>query len=605
MLAVGRQIASRILRGPRIAEARSLGAWRAKLRRLIRPAARAALQLLTPLYRALLGRVIFIGVTGSCGKTTAKELLYAVLATQYQGRKSIGNYNRPPSLARTILRARPWHKFCLLEIAICTSEGRIPLEVPIGLARPRIGIVTTVGSEHLSTYKTIEAIAAEKSKLVAMLPPNGIAILNADDPHVSAMRTLHAGPVITFGTSSDAMLRAENIRAAWPQRLTFTVHHRGQSHEVCTQLYGEHSVPSVLAALAGAMAMEVPLATAVRAVGQVPPFEGRMSPVTRSDGVTFIVDDAKAPLWSIPAALQFVRQAQASRKIVVIGTISDYAGSPERAYASTARQALEVADEVVFVGHRASKCLKAKRHENDHALQAFYAKDAACDYLHERLRPGDLVFIKSSESDELRAIVEESLRRSTPVIAGVATGQRPTGAARPQAVVGLGNPGEKYAWTPHNVGHRVLDSLAHSLGQSWVSYKHAMVARLDRDGRSICLIKMQAKVNASGPALAQLGQQLGFGPAECILVHDDLDLPLGRVRIRPGGGDGGHRGVRSVLESFRTDTVRRVKIGVGRPGQKDESSAYVLTEFSSPEKPLVERACANAANHLRRLLGVS
>ena len=548
-------------------------------------------------------RVIFIGVTGSCGKTTTKELLYAVLTTQFHGRKSTANLNELFSLAKTILRVRPWHKFCLLEIGLSNPENWFPLEVPIGLARPRIGIVTAVGKEHLSTYKTIEAIAAEKAKLVAALPPNGTAVLNADDPNVSAMRRLHAGPIITYGVNLHAMVRAENIRASWPQRLTFTVHYEGQSHEVCTQLCGAHWVPSVLAALAGGIAMGVPLAAAVQAITQVPPFKSRMSPITRPDGVTFIDDTVKASLWSIPAALQFIKQAQAPRKTVVIGTISDYSCKSERAYVSIARQALEVADHVVFVGPRASKCLKAKRHQDDQALQAFYSKDAACDYLREWLRPGDLVLIKCSESDHLRRIVKKSLRHSTPVIAGAAA-TRLAGAPRVEIIVGLGNPAAKYNWTPHNVGHRVLDTLADSFGQDWVSHKQAMVARLDRHGQSIFLIKVQANMNASGPALAELGQQLGFGPAECILIHDDVDLPLGTVRVRTGGGDSGHRGVRSVLESFRTDAVRRVRIGVGRPGQKDQLSTYVLTAFSSPDKPVVERACADAANQLRQLLGV-
>ena len=348
--------------------------------------------------------MVFIGVTGSCGKTTAKDLLYAVLTTQFPGRKSSGNRNHPSNLATTILRVRPWHKFCVLEIAITTRGGRIPLEVPIGLTRPQIGIVTTVGREHLGT---IEAVAAEKAKLVAALPPNGTAVLNADDPTVSAMGTLHAGPTITYGINPDAMVRAGNIRASWPQRLTFTVHYQGQSHEVCTQLFGAHLVPSVLAALAGGIAMGVPLAAAVQAIGQVRPSRSRMSPITRPDGVTFIADTWKASLWSIPAALQFIQQAQAPRKTVVIGTISDYSCEHERAYILIAREALEVADHVVFVGPRASKCLKAKRHPDDRALQAFYSKHAACDYLREWLRPGDLVLIKASASDQLRTIVEE------------------------------------------------------------------------------------------------------------------------------------------------------------------------------------------------------
>ncbi len=350
--------------------------------------------------------------------------------------------------------------------------------------------------------------------------------------------------------------------------------------------------------------MGVPLAAAVQAIGQVRPSRSRMSPITRPDGVTFIADTWKASLWSIPAALQFVQQAQAPRKTVVIGTISDYSCEHERAYISIAREALEVADHVVFVGPRASKCLKAKRHPDDRALQAFYSKHAACDYLREWLRPGDLVLIKASASDQLRTIVEESLRPSTPIIPSAAATQLSADAPCVETVVGFGNPGAKYDWTPHNIGHRVLDTLAGSFGQDWVSYKHAMVARFDRHGQRICLIKVQAKVNASGPVLAQLGEQLGFGPAQCILVHDDLDLPLGKVRVRTGGGDGGHRGVRSVLESFRTDAIRRVEIGVGRPGQKDQLPTYVVTAFSSLEKPVVERACADAANQLRQLLGV-
>ncbi len=175
------KIASRIWHVRSVIGARSLAVWRAKLRPQIRLTAHLVLQLLASPYRALvLRRVVFIGVTGSCGKTTAKDLLYAVLTTQFPGRKSSGNRNHPSNLATTILRVRPWHKFCVLEIAITTRGGRIPLEVPIGLARPQIGIVTTVGREHLGT---IEAVAAEKAKLVAALPPNGTAVLNADDPN--------------------------------------------------------------------------------------------------------------------------------------------------------------------------------------------------------------------------------------------------------------------------------------------------------------------------------------------------------------------------------------------------------------------------------------
>src|SRR5690606_22858813 len=142
--------------------------------------------------------------------------------------------------------------------------------------------------------------------------------------------------------------------------------------EVHTQLCGTYWVPCVLAALAVGITLGLPLATAVQAVQAVPPFSRRMEVVQHPDGITFVRDDFKAPLWSIPAALQFMQEARAQRKVVVIGTISDFRGSSNsRIYAGVARQALEVAEHVIFVGPHARRALRARRQPGDAALQAF------------------------------------------------------------------------------------------------------------------------------------------------------------------------------------------------------------------------------------------
>ncbi len=344
--------------------------WRTARWRVVLVSRRSALRL-APFYRAQLRRVVFIGVTGSCGKSTTKELIATVLSSQLKGHKNPGTKNMPHTIASTILRVKPNDEFCVLEIAAAKRGERIPLERPLDLVKPRIGVVTNIGTDHISAFGSVEAIAAEKGKLIAALPPHGIAILNADDPNVLAMRSRCAGRVITYGLAPDAMVRAENVSAAWPERLSFTVCFNGQSHPVHTQLPGAHLVHCALAAVAVGLAMGLPLTVAVQAISTVPPFPRRMSPVIRDDGVTFIQDDAKAPLWSIPAVLDFMKAARAGRKIVVIGTISDYTGNSDRAYVSVARQALAAADQVVFVGSRASKSLKARRHPQDDALQAF------------------------------------------------------------------------------------------------------------------------------------------------------------------------------------------------------------------------------------------
>jgi peptidyl-tRNA hydrolase len=124
-----------------------------------------------------------------------------------------------------------------------------------------------------------------------------------------------------------------------------------------------------------------------------------------------------------------------------------------------------------------------------------------------------------------------------------------------------------------------------------------MVADVGWRGEAVYLVRLLTNVNDSGPILSQLGYLLGFRLAECILIHDDIDLPLGNVRTRMRGGDGGHKGVRSILQAFQTDVIRRVKIGVGRPTQKEQLACYVLTAFSSAERPIIDRACVEAADH--------
>lgn len=358
------------------------------------------------LYRSVLRGTVFIGVTGSCGKTTTKELIAAVLAAQLRGRKSRSSKNLPQHLARTVLSVRPWDDYCVVEIAAAVRGERIPLQVPLKLVMPQIGVVTNIETDHLNAFGTVEAIAAEKSKLIAALPPHGTAVLNVDDERVRAMQTLCAARVITCGLAPDAMLRAENIVASWPERLSFTAIYEGQSYVARTQLCGAHWVHSVLAALAVGSAMGVPLATAIQAIHSVPPFNRRMSPVSHPDGVTFVLDNYKAPLWSIPSTLRFMREASAGRKILVLGSISDYRGDHGRVYASVAREALNVADRVIFVGPRARKSLRARSQSREEdALQAFDNIEAACPYVHTMLRPGDLVLLKDSDRERLETII--------------------------------------------------------------------------------------------------------------------------------------------------------------------------------------------------------
>lgn len=170
------------------------------------------------------------------------------------------------------------------------------------------------------------------------------------------------------------------------------------------------------------------------------------------------------------------------------------------------------------------------------------------------------------------------------------------------AVVGLGNPGPEYRETRHNVGQRVLDLLARMLKRSWHREGQALVAQGQWRGETIHLIKPLAFMNVSGPVVAKALRHAGAGPDDLVLVYDDIDLPLGTVRLRMKGSHGGHNGVRSVIESLGTQEIRRVKVGIGRPERKDDVADHVLAPFEPEELPAVDAAVAEAAERVLSLL---
>lgn len=379
--------------------------WLTKIINKIKAICRPPLVWLTKIYRKQFKKVVFIGVTGSSGKTTTKDLIAAILSEKYEGIKNKESFNTLYSIIKTIFKVKSWHRFCVQEIGIDNS-GPGTLNDPLAVFMPDIGIVTNIGLDHYKAFRSLEAIAAEKSKLIEALPKNGTAVLNADDTYVLAMKDKTDANVITYGLSKGAMIRAENISSAWPSRLSFKVIYNGKSIPVKTNLCGTHWVYCVLAALAVGLTIGIPLAEGVKAVQTIKPTPGRMSPVYSKNGVVFIRDDWKAPLWSIRHSLEFMKNAKAKRKVIVIGTISDYSEKGARIYVSIAKQSLSIADKVIFVGHLAHCSLKAKRNPKDDNILAFDTVKEISMYLKRFLIKGDMVLIKGSlRADHLQRII--------------------------------------------------------------------------------------------------------------------------------------------------------------------------------------------------------
>jgi PTH1 family peptidyl-tRNA hydrolase len=170
-------------------------------------------------------------------------------------------------------------------------------------------------------------------------------------------------------------------------------------------------------------------------------------------------------------------------------------------------------------------------------------------------------------------------------------------------VVGLGNPGARYRDTPHNAGFRVCDLLAarHSFGPESARYQG-----LFRRGRiradEVGLLKPQTYMNLSGDSVAEALRYLPIEPADVILVYDELDLPAGRVRIRPGGSPAGHNGVISVVERLGTREIPRVRVGVGRPAERGREIGHLLGKVRPELREIFEKSLERAADAVEAML---
>lgn len=169
-------------------------------------------------------------------------------------------------------------------------------------------------------------------------------------------------------------------------------------------------------------------------------------------------------------------------------------------------------------------------------------------------------------------------------------------------MVGLGNPGDEYRDTRHNIGQRVLDHLARALKRGWQRDGPTLLCRATWRAEPLHLVKPLAFMNVSGPVVAAALRRLGADATDLILVYDDIDLPLGTVRVRMKGSHGGHNGVRSVLETLGTTDVRRVKLGIGRPerGRRDVPD-HVLSAFDPDELDIVTTAVTAASDRVLTL----
>jgi UDP-N-acetylmuramoyl-tripeptide--D-alanyl-D-alanine ligase len=568
------------------------------------------------LHRRIIEPVTFIGVTGSAGKTTTTNLTAALL-TSLGPCQQTHEKNTLESIVKTILKTNRRHLFCVAELA---AYGPGTMDLPVRILKPDIAVVTRIGRDHYSAYKSMAAIASEKEKVLLGLSSQGTAVLNIDDPLVKAMGERCNRRIIWFGEGAGATLLLREAHSCWPEPLTMLVDYKDKTYEVRTQLHGTHMAIPVLASLGVALAADLPLGNAIQAVAEVQTPDGRMQVVTGNDGVVFIRDDWKAPHWSLDAPLEFLKEARADRKIVIVGTISDASGDATRRYKKYCRHIREFSDLVIFIGPHAHRALRARQNKDDATIQGFPSIRYAATYLQTELRKGDLVLLKGShKADHLvRLIINRDcpiqcwteqcdvhlfcdmcpkLYNPSPDIS-FATPlphlDSQTGPAVP-VVVGLGNSGTRFRHTLHNVGHCVLDTLVQAAGSIWQAQPEGWVCCMVLGGTAIYLLKPRTSINNNGAMVRRFLERMGSSPQHCIVVHDDADIALGDVRFKSKGGDAGHKGVRSVIAALGTFEIQRLRLGIGRSDDVQNKANFVLSKISADEETLLAKAIEKAS----------
>lgn len=358
------------------------------------------------LWRRMLFRTTFIAITGSVGKTTAKECMAAILSTQFSTVSTLNNQNDRYGVPLTMLRARPWHRFAVIEMG---TDGPGLIKRSARLVRPHVAIILTVAKSHTKVFSSLEQIAAEKSSLLDALLPSGLAILNADDSRVGRMASGRRCRVKTFGLSAGQDLWADEVSSSWPETLTLRVHTRTEVEWVRTKLVGRHWASSVLAGIAGALACGVPLKAATAAVGNVEPFPARMQPIKLPNGATMIRDELNGSYDTWQAAVKVLGDAQAARRVMVISDVTGWhkkSLKPRDRSKELGRIASRVADVAIFVSDHAHHAARAAVAAGMHPdrVHGFANLLMAAEHLKSELRHGDLVLLRGRATDHLSRI---------------------------------------------------------------------------------------------------------------------------------------------------------------------------------------------------------
>ena len=362
-----------------------------------------AMQQIARFWRRRLDLVV-IGITGSVGKSTTKELVAEVLNQRYKTLKSPGNLNNEIGLPLTLLQLSEQHERAILEMGFY-----VPGEIKFlcDLALPQVGVVTNISTVHAEKAGTIEDIARGKAELVQALPPepDGLAILNFDDPKVREMADQSRARIFYYGMSSDAHLWADQVEGLGLDGIRFRLHYQNEVLHLRVPLIGRHSVHTALRAAAVGLTEGLSWQEIVSGL-QSSKVQLRLVAVRAKSGAIILDDTYNSSPESTLAALNLLDDLE-GRKIAVLGDMLELGRYERQGHTLVGVRAAEVASELVTVGERAKWIASSAANAGlaPNMIREFDTSQQSIDFLNKHLTSKDVVLVKGSRGMQMEIIV--------------------------------------------------------------------------------------------------------------------------------------------------------------------------------------------------------
>ena len=365
----------------------------------------ASLQKIAMFWRNRFANLRVIGVTGSIGKTSTKELIGQVLNVRYTVLKSEGNLNNSIGVPLTLLRLMPEHEAAVIEMGM-DRLGEITSYCQ--WAKPQVGVVTNVGPVHLEKLGTMDNIALAKSELIEALPATGVAILNDDDERVRDMRKVSRARVISYGLSSRADVWAENIESHGLEGISLILRHKQAAQLVRVPLLGAHSAQTVLRAAAVGLAEGMNLGEIVEGLMSATNEQLRLV-VAKGPFDSLVIDDSyNASAESTIAALNVLKDLDVKPRIAVLGDMLELGSAERDEHEDVGCRAAVVADFLVAIGPRAKWIAQSALEcglDKDHVFTVMTNAEAVA-VLNEIVTQRSAILVKGSRGMKMEEIVE-------------------------------------------------------------------------------------------------------------------------------------------------------------------------------------------------------